>query len=141
MVQAGANGARTTWIDSASISLTLENGIAVATRGLRRDLMGADTEQTWNAIRSGGGTAQRQHDFLDDQDQISTRVLQCSIVLKGSDAVNRLQQTYAATRFEEKCTSELLSFTNIYWLNRAGAMIRSVQAVSPDAGYLQIDVF
>jgi len=34
MVQAGENGARTTWIDSARISLTLEEGIVVATRGL-----------------------------------------------------------------------------------------------------------
>ena len=140
-VVAGTNGARTTWIDSAGISVTLENGIVVATRGMPRDLMGAEGGSTWSAIRSGGGTVQRQHDFLTNQDQTSSEVLQCSIVSKGSEGVSRLRQIYPASRFEEICTSSGLTFTNIYWVNRSGVMIRSVQAVSPDAGYLQIDVF
>lgn len=141
MVKAGSNGARTTWIDGESIAVTEENGIVVATRGLPRDIMGADTAATWNAIRAGGGTVQRQVDFLDDQDQISSKVLQCRIVSEGSSPVTRLKRTYPAFRFEEECRGEGLSLTNVYWLNPSGRMIRSLQAVSPDAGYLQIDVF
>ncbi|WP_162561669.1 YjbF family lipoprotein [Yoonia vestfoldensis] len=141
LVVAGTNGARVTWIGSANLSVTMENGIVVATRGLPRDLMGADTVQTWAAIRAGGGTAERRHDFLDNLDQISPRVLQCSIASMGPDPFERREQTYNTTRFEEKCVSEQLQFTNIYWVNRQGQIIRSLQAVSPDAGYLQIDVF
>ncbi|WP_159086941.1 YjbF family lipoprotein [Loktanella sp. Alg231-35] len=141
MVRAGSNGARTTWIDGENITVTEENGIVVATRGLPRDMMGAEATGTWNAIRAGGGTVQRQVDFLDDQDQILARVLQCRIVSEGSDPVTRLQRTYPASRFKEECSGEGLSLSNIYWLNPSGRMIRSLQAVSPDAGYLQIDVF
>lgn len=141
MVRAGSNGTRTTWIDGQSITVTEENGIVVATRGLPRDMMGAEATATWNAIRAGGGMVQRQVDFLDDQDQILARVLQCRIVSEGSDPVTRLQRTYPASRFKEECSGEGLSLTNIYWLNPSGRMIRSLQAVSPDAGYLQIDVF
>lgn len=141
MVQAGNNGSRVTWIDSANISLTLEDGVVVATRGLQRDLMGADVQETARAIRNGGGDAVRKHDFLTDQDQIQTFVLQCSIEAKGSDEVRRLGQTIPVTRLEERCTSGGLSLTNIYWVNRAGVKVRSLQAISPDAGYLQIDAF
>jgi hypothetical protein len=141
MVKVGENGARTTWIDGESITLTEENGVVAATRGLPRDIMGADTAPTWNAIRAGGGDVQRRVDFLDDQDQILSRVLQCRIVSEGSDPVNRLDLSYPATRFREECSSEGLSLANIYWVNPSGRIIRSVQAVSPDAGYLQIDVF
>lgn len=141
MVQAGANGTRTTWIDSASISLTLEDGIVVATRGLRRDLMGAQTRATAQAIRAGGGTAVRQHDFLDDQDQITTAVLDCVIEAKGADNITRLGEAIATNRFEERCSSDGLSLTNIYWVNSSRGIVRSLQAVSPDAGYLQVDVF
>lgn len=141
MVQAGENGARTTWIDSARISLTLEEGIVVATRGLRRDLMGAETRATAQAIRAGGGTAVRTHDFLDDQDQIVTMVLNCEIASQGADAITRLGETINATRYEEQCVSDDLTLTNLYWVNNTRGIVRSLQAVSPDAGYVQVDVF
>jgi hypothetical protein len=141
LVAGGTNGGRVTWIGSANLSVTLENGIVVATRGLPRDLMGADASQTWAAITAGGGTAERRHDFLDNLDQISGRLLQCSIASMGPDSFERREQTQNTTRFEERCTSDQLQFTNVYWLNESGQIIRSLQAVSPDAGYLQIDVF
>lgn len=141
MVEAARNGSKVTWVDSENNSITLENGVIVATRGLPRDLMGADTAQVWAAIRAGGGNAQRTHDFLTDQDQISQQLLQCRIAQQGSDTVRRLGQTLDATRFEEKCAGEGLQLTNIYWVNRSGLLLRSLQAISPDAGYLQIDVF
>lgn len=141
MVEAARNGQRVTWVDTENNTLTLENGIVVATRGLPRDLMGADTGQVWAAIRAGGGNAQRTHEFLTDGDQISQQLLQCRIARQGSDTVERLGQTLNTTQFEEKCSGEGLQLTNIYWVNRNGELLRSLQAISPDAGYLQIDVF
>lgn len=141
MVPAATNGSRVTWVDSENNTVTVENGIIVATRGLPRDMMGASAAGTWAAIRAGGGNAQRTHEFLDDNDQISQQLLQCSIVFKGPDTVNRLGQTVNSRRFEEVCAGESLQLTNIYWLNGAGGLVRSLQAISPGAGYLQIDVF
>ncbi|MFG5384915.1 YjbF family lipoprotein [Yoonia sp. R2-816] len=140
-VQAGSNANRATWVDSANISVTFENGIVVATRGLVRDLMAADVSQSWAAIRSGGGEAQRVHEFLTNMDGISTELLQCRIASQGREVVERLQIKQNTTRFEEKCGNENLQFANVYWVNDAGTIIRSLQAISPDAGYLQIDIF
>lgn len=141
MVPAATNGSRVTWVDSENNTVTLDNGIIVATRGLPRDMMGASANQTWAAIRAGGGKAQRTHETLDDNDQISQQLLQCSIVSKGPDTVNRLGQTLNSRRFEEICAGEGLQLTNIYWVNGSGTLLRSLQAISPGAGYLQIDVF
>jgi len=141
LVQAAQNNGRVTWVDQTNTSMTFENGLLVATRGLVRDLMGADVSGSWNAIRNGGGTAQRRHDFLSDQDEISTELLQCSIVSEGTEVITRAEKKISTRRFREKCEGERLTFTNIYWVNQRGAMVRSLQAVTPDAGYLQIDVF
>lgn len=141
MVRAGENGTRVTWVNPNNISMTVENGIVVATRGLPRDLMGADVSQTWAAIQAGGGNSQRTHEFLTDLDGISTELLQCRIASEVPETIERLQKTLNSVRFEEQCTGDALGFTNIYWVNRDGQMLRSLQAISPDAGYLQIDVY
>lgn len=141
MVAVAENGARTTWIGPAGTSVTLEEGIVVATRGLPRDLMGADATATAQALRTGGGTVVRRHDFLDDSDQIIPFVMDCQIAPKSVEMVNRLGQSTPAVRFEELCSADGLTLTNVYWLNAEGEIIRSLQAVSPDAGYLQLDAF
>lgn len=141
MAQSGHNGARVTWVNGSNVSLTLENGIMVATRGLPRDLMGADASETRRAIRAGGGISQRTHEYLTNLDGISTQLLQCRIASMGPEVIERLQESLNSVRFEEKCESDSFKFTNIYWVNGAGTIIRSLQAVSIDSGYLQIDVF
>ena len=141
MVVGGENNGRVTWVDASNLSVTVSNGLVVATRGLSRDLMGADVAASWFAVQRGGGTAERRHDFLTDQDRISTELLQCSIVLDGTEVVARGDTGIQTRRFNEKCEGENLTFSNVYWVNASGNMVRSLQAVSPSAGYLQIDVF
>ena len=141
LVQAAQNGDRSTWIGQSNVSMTFENGLLVATRGLPRDLMGADVSQSWTAIGNGGGTAERRQDYITDQDGISAALLQCSIVSEGTDEITRAEIAIDTTRFKETCAGETFTFSNIYWINQQGDMVRSLQAVSPDAGYLQIDVF
>ena len=141
LVKGGENAGRETWIGTTGRSYTFEDGVVVATRGLSRDMMGADASVVWQAISAGGGSYVRQQDYLNDLDQIDTFVLQCVLTAKGSDPASRDDKSIPANRFEEQCQSENLSFSNIYWLGADGKMLRSLQAVSPDAGYLQIEVF
>jgi hypothetical protein len=141
LVQAAQNGNRTTWIGQSNISVTFENGLVVATRGLPRDLMGADVSQSWAAIKNGGGTAERRQDYITDQDGISAELLQCSIVFDGNETFTRAEIVIDTTRLKETCTGDNFAFSNVYWVNQHGNVVRSLQAVSPDAGYLQIDVF
>lgn len=140
MVQVSVNENRVTWISADNVTVTLENGIIVATRGLPRDLIGAQASGVAAALSGGGGQASRIHETIDDLDQISTEVLQCSIVFDGAETIAILGKNSDTRRFKENCKGENLAFTNTYWLGAGGAIIRSNQAVSPTSGFLLLDV-
>lgn len=138
MVVAGINGRKVTWMGTDEISITLENGLLVATRGFAQDLMATDNAQVINALVAGGGSAMRVVEYLDGLDQISPETFQCNIVSGGYEAVETLEEMVKAERFDEECSSEKLQFTNIYWINDDGAIVKSRQLVSPGVGYLEL---
>ncbi|WP_458792204.1 YjbF family lipoprotein [Yoonia sp. MH D7] len=138
LVTAGVNGTKVTWIGTDQISITLENGLLVATRGFAEDMMAADISQVMNALIDGGGTAVRRVEHLDGLDQISTQLLQCSIASVGIETVETLGKTSQVDRFDETCVSESVRFTNVYWINDAGVIVKSRQLVSRGVGYLEL---
>ena len=140
LVKAGTNGSRETWLSADGVSITLDDGIMVATRGLPRDLIAARVTGLESALAAGSGSATRVHEILTDLDQISTELLQCSIARKGPETVEILGNPTTLTRVEEACKGKNLVFTNTYWLNGVGAIKRSSQVVSPATGFLQIEV-
>lgn len=139
LVVAGTNGPRVTWISADQVSVTLENGIIVATRGFPEDLMAARVPGLRQAIANGAGQVTRVHETLDDDDQISQQVLQCSIASAGSETVEILGKSTPARKVDETCRSENVVFTNTYWLNSGGAIIRSNQVVAPRTGFVQLE--
>ena len=139
MVPAGQNGNRITWISADNVTITVENGLIVATRGFPRDLMAAELRGVRQAIAAGRGTATRTHETLSDLDQISTELLQCSIVSDGTETIAILGKSAVTRKVRESCTGERVAFTNTYWLDGAGGILRSQQAVAPLTGFLQLD--
>lgn len=139
MVPAQINGIRQTWISADGVTVTLENGLIAATRGFPRDLMAANLGQSRQAIAAGAGTTTRIHETLDDLDQVSTELLQCSIASKGAENVVILGKSTPARRVDESCSSENIVFTNTYWVAGSGNIIKSRQAVSPGTGFLVLE--
>ncbi len=139
LVMGGTNGNRVTWLSADNVTVTLENGIIVATRGFPRDLIAAQVTGIREALAAGGGNGSRVHETLDGLDQISTELLQCSIVLDGAENVEILGKVTPTRKFTESCRGETLAFSNTYWLSTGGAIIKSSQAVSPGTGFLQLE--
>lgn len=139
LVVASTNGNRQTWISADSVTVTTENGIIVATRGFPRDLIAAEVSGVVQALVNSGGTATRVHETINDLDQISTELLQCSIVLDGREVITVLEKASQTSRFKETCTGETVAFTNTYWITDQGRMIRSSQAVAPETGFLLVE--
>ena len=138
LVPAGNNGTKVTWISADQVSVTLQNGLLVSTRGFVQDLMAADVSGVIQALVSSGGNATRRVDYLDGLDQISTEVLHCSIASGGFETLEILGKAIATEKFNEVCTSESLRFTNVYWISDAGGIEKSQQLVSKGVGFLQI---
>ena len=135
---AGTNGNRVTWVSADQISVTLEFGLLVATRGFTQDLMATDVSQVIKALVSSGGTAVRTVEFLDGLDQISTELLQCSIASDGVETLIILEKDYKTEKFNEVCTNETFKFTNVYWINDLGRIVQSRQLVSRAIGFVEI---
>jgi len=134
------NGDTVTWISPGKVSLTLKNGILIATRGLNEDLMGAEIAGVRAALAAGGGTATRTHSFLDSEDQIYLRRLNCTITPEGVEEIAAATGTRSAVKFKEHCEGDQFIFTNNYWLDASsGQIVQSRQAVAPTTGFLQIN--
>ncbi len=134
---AGANGARQTFIGQTGYSVTLEEGLVVATRGLGDDLMAADVSGVRAALAAGGGPARRVHETLDAQDRILRRSYDCVVAPAGTETIALPTRQVTALRFDESCTGPAVAFNNIYWLDDAGRILQSRQLVSSTVAYLR----
>ena len=139
MVPVSQTGNRTTWISADNVTVTVQDGILVATRGLPRDLMAARVDGVRAALSAGGGSAQRVHETLDDLDQISTELLQCSIVFDAAETVTILQKAIPTRRFKETCQGQRTAFSNTYWIASGNRLVKTSQAVAPETGFLLIE--
>ncbi len=134
------NGDTVTWVSPGQVSMTLKDGILIATRGLNEDLMGADVTRVRSALAARGGSANRTHSYLDSEDQIILRKVSCIITEDGADTIAAATGAREAVKYTEACTSPEFVFSNIYWLDTpGGTIVQSRQAVAPMTGFLQIN--
>lgn len=132
----GANGPEVTWISEDGISVTYERGVLVATRGLGPDLMAANVSGTVAAMRQGGGTTRRVHEYLDGTDQIVRFTYDCRVEIAGNERITIYERSYNTVKYDESCESGTQSFTNSYWVGDGGVVWKSRQLISPPVGYL-----
>ena len=139
MTAAASNANRVTWLSADGLSVTTQNGVIAATRGFPRDLMAADVDGVMRALIASGGTTTRTHQILSDTDQIVTEAFQCTLASQGHETISILGRQIPTERFGETCQSDSLAFTNSYWIADDGVMVRSLQAIAPESGYIQLD--
>ena len=139
MSPAAQTGDVQTWIAPTGATVALENEILVATRGLGFDVSGIDPIGTRAAIVAGGGSSSRTHGFLTPTDQIDTLRMDCTVTQVGSEDVDMPRGTVSLTKFEEECSSPRLIFQNEYWTDDDGDIVRSLQMLSPELGFLLLE--
>ena len=140
MTPVGRNKDVITWITPKGVTLSFQEGILVASRGLNEDLMGADLTGVHRAIVQGTGSARRVHSYLDSEDQTVIRDLSCSYQNAGDDMISTLDGQSPAIKIIEDCKSSGLVFQNNYWIDRIGGdIVQSLQAVAPTVGYIKVN--
>ena len=134
--QDGRNGAIATWRADEGVSLSLDGGVIVATRGLGSDLMSADVAATRAALANGPRQDyQRFHSYLDGENRQQFRAFRCEMVT-APDSIVSFGLRLAVTRAEETCYSTADPIRNIYWLGGDGTPWRTQQWVSPEVGHV-----
>lgn len=138
LAHAATNGARRTWASDEAISLTLHDGVIVASRGLGNDLMGADAAAAHAAIVAGQGASTRVHDYLDGEDQITQRTYNCTASTERVDDLEIFGRIYETRVVKERCEGERIRFQNLYWVDGVGTIRQSRQWLSPQVGLLDL---
>lgn len=117
-----------TYLSADGISISLRDGMIVATRGLGFDLMRADTERSLAAIAAPPQTISRAYDHLDGENHVISVTYECVYVVISS------RQT------KETCSLPRQRFENFYQRNQAGKIINSRQWVSSQIGWIIVEV-
>lgn len=133
-----ANGDRLTWGTNDGITLTLQDGLVVGTRGLGGDMMGAEVRGTRAALRSGG-TSVRIHDLIGGEDQVERLSYQCDVVVAGQERIGIFGRAFDTTKVVETCRGAELAFENAYWVEGNGRIRKSRQWISADVQYLLLE--
>ena len=139
LAAAAQNGDRTTFLSPDGLSVTTQNGVMVASRGFPRDLMAADVNGTMQALITSGGPTTRIHETLSGDDQIMRQTFACTVASQGRETIGIMGRQIGTEVFAEECRSDRLAFTNRYWISDDGRMVRSLQAIAPESGYVQLD--
>jgi len=129
-------GGVTVWQTLDGITLAFRDGALKGTRGLGDDLMSADVSGDLAMLRGTGPGGHHPHirSYLDGENRTVFRSYQCRRT--GTDRDSGHDET-ALRRVTMRCVSPHDSFTNVYWLDGAGAVIRSRQWVGPQIGYME----
>ncbi|PFG63226.1 group 4 capsule polysaccharide lipoprotein GfcB/YjbF [Thioclava sp. ES.031] len=134
---AGRNGTVETWRTDDHITVSVDRGVVVATRGLGDDLMAADSEPTLAALRGTKiGPYRRTYRFLTADNHSDYVLLGCDMSTVGNETLVGLK----LLRHEEQCRNPAMAVTNIYWTDKSGLIQAGRQWVSPTVGQIAIGV-
>lgn len=135
LVPAGDSQSVTTWRAPDDVTIALDDGVLVATRGLGFDLMGADISATRAALRDEGAQGyMRRMRYLDGANDDVMRRFECFMDdVPAEDGARAMRERCAGLGADSG-----LAFTNLYVLDAQGDVLRSRQWVSPEIGMLTI---
>ncbi len=131
----------TVWQTLDGITLSFRHEVLIATRGLGDDLMSADVEGDIALLRGIGDSGYYPHirSYLDGEDRTVFRAYQCRQAGAAPERVVTGGQEIPTQRTEIACISPGHSFTNIFWQDGAGRVLRSRQWVSPAIQYMDTE--
>ena len=140
LVPVGVNGDVFTWRSADDITLSLKQGIVVATRGLGQDLMAADVDDTLKMLRGYAQGYTRIHTYLDGEYQTHFQAFTCRTDGQSAERIEIVGHFHQTQRVEESCFSPDQRIANTYWVDSGGTVWKSKQWVSPSLGYMETEL-
>ncbi len=133
----GINGSIRTWASTAYQTVSMNDGVLVATRGFGSDMMSA-VAPSIGQISSGNGFFHRVYYYLDGADQPQRLDFDCNFSTAGSETIDLYGQGYVARRVNESCANPDTRFENAYWFDGSGKLRQSDQFVSVQVATMRL---
>ena len=134
-------GVGQTWLGADGATVTLEEGILKASRGMGDDLMGSSSSMPhWSKINEKTEAYSRELAHITGNNKISRRVFNCDIKKTSSKELIKVWDlNFKVSKFEENCSNSSLTFKNTYQVDARGIVRRSSQYHSETLGYILIE--
>ena len=117
----------TTWIGVDGATITLQNGLLIATRGMGHDLMGskASTDIIWSDYVNKI-FYERQFSYLVEGNTLSVQSFKCSLSKTKSDVeIDNFDIKFVTAYFEEVCFDGYFTFKNDYFVDKDDVVRRA----------------
>lgn len=135
---AGENHGVVTWVTSDGISIGINQGLLVSTRGLGQDLMSANVSNVLPGIRKARGNGTRVHSYLNGENIIEQYAFNCTYSNQGPEIIQIYGLNIRTSRIAETCKNQETNIVNQYWVSGASHIWQSRQWIGPDLGHVFI---
>ena len=131
------NGDGITWLGADGATITFEQGILKASRGMGDDLMGSSsTMPRWSEINSSINY-KRNMKYLSGNNQILTKVFNCVIEKTNNEKIITVWQIPFTTKvYQETCQGVDDVIKNTYFVDYSLVVRKSLQFHSSSIGYI-----
>ncbi len=131
-------GVGKTWLGADGATITLDQGILKASRGMGNDIMGSSSSiPTWSEIDKESETYSRQVSQITGNNKIHTLTFDCNIQKSYKKEVLEIWNVeFLVTKFEETCEGNGSKIENIYYLDNQEIIRKSSQYHSETIGYI-----
>ncbi|MBC7477844.1 MAG: YjbF family lipoprotein [Pseudorhodobacter sp.] len=125
----GSNGVKT-WSSTGYQTISLRDGMMVATRGFGQDLMSSVLPST-ATIAAAQGTTTRRYSYLDGADKMQSIDFACQLAPAPPESIEIVTKPYATRKVTEACSGPKGSFKNEYWFDSGTNLRQSKQFLAP----------
>jgi hypothetical protein len=148
-LQNGQNGTLTlypgqgvgeTWLGADGATVTLENGVIKATRGMRGDVMGSTSSMpSWADVKDTSEYT-REISHLLGNNQTESKTYSCIIERdRKRSFVTIFDVEFSVQKHREICTHDAIKLTNVYFVDNQTLVRKSIQYHGPVLGHVTIE--
>ena len=134
-------GVGQTWLGADGATITLEQGVLKASRGMGNDLMGSSYFTPPWSNPGNEITAYKRHvSYINGDNKISITVWEC--FMEKSNQKEKLKiwnVDFFVIKFEEHCNKNDIRIVNTYYLDKQNTVRKSIQYHSDTIGYITIE--
>tara|TARA_B100001250_G_scaffold324444_1_gene288003 strand:- start:129 stop:815 length:687 start_codon:yes stop_codon:yes gene_type:complete len=132
LVALGNNKEKLTWVSADGISLTFDNGILIATRGYKQDLIALKHPSIRTVFKNTSKNYIKIHRYINGENYYDDIQFNCSMTKQINFNLQILEHKLLADKFTELCKNKIHSYTNEYFLLPAtNIVLKSKQWISP----------
>lgn len=130
-----------TYVNDQGASVSLRDGMLVATRGFSADIMSADATGSAQALASGapGTFYPRFQTTLDGESAVQYQTQQCEMAEWMIETITISDRVHDTVRLTERCFLPDTAEINTYWLDSSRTVLKSRQWMGPRLGHMTIE--